>query len=130
MRSEELFKEFRYLLANDELDEVIEKLQVYVKESKLLDQIILSSARYSDVMKQIRSNTIHFEDAGVEKNKIRNALIEIIGLFEKAVKRDNTFLKETEKIDLNMDEVMTINQSKNINTGNVNTGGGDFRIGD
>ena len=130
MKSNEIFEEIGKLIAQDELDLVIKKLQTFLKGSSLLDELILQSARYNGVMKQIRLDTISFEDANLTRNKIRYALIDMLRIIEESAEDNPEIGKEVEKVNAEKSKRVIIKNSKNVNTGNVNTGGGDFHIGD
>jgi hypothetical protein len=55
----------------------------------------------------------------------------VIGKLEEYLEANPELLKSlTELLSKAKSESINISQSKNVNTGNVNTGGGDFRIGD
>lgn len=75
-------EEIKNLLEKDQLDEVIIKLKKYITENDLQNQILLNSARNSDIKRMIRQGIVSFDDALIEKNKIRLALIEIINEIE------------------------------------------------
>ena len=130
MRAKEFFKRMRTLLAEDKLEIVLKELRVYLRNSQALDEIILYSARYSDVMKQIRLDVIDFENADIKKNKIRYALIDMIGMIEAAAEEKLEVVEEIGRVTSLLESKVTFTNSKNINVGDVNTGGGNFRIGD
>ena len=109
------FEELRTLLAKDELESVLEKLQYYLKNSKALDEVILHSASYNDVMKQIRMNTIDFKDADVKKNKIRYALIDIVGVLEDEAENNPTLQQEIERVQADFANSIRVDNSKNVN---------------
>ena len=129
MKSNTILEEIGGLIAKDHLKEAIEKLSVLLKGSKLLDEVILQSGRYTDIMKQIRQNTVNFENASITKNQIRFALMDITRILEEERTKDPEIGAEIEKV-ADRENLIQITDSKNVNTGNVNTGGGNFRIGD
>ena len=59
------------LIGKDELAKAIQLLCALLKNSPKLDEAILQSARYNDVIKQIRLGTVDFEQANITKNQIR-----------------------------------------------------------
>lgn len=85
MRSKELLAEVGDLIGKDNLNEAIKKLSTIMKQSKQLDQVIIQSARYNDVMKQIRDGIIDYEQSQVTKNQIRFALLDITREFEEMI---------------------------------------------
>ncbi|MCB0854201.1 MAG: hypothetical protein KDD63_18380 [Bacteroidetes bacterium] len=129
MKSNTILEEIGGLIVKDHLKEAIEKLSVLLKGSKLLDEVILQSGRYTDIMKQIRQNTVNFENASITKNQIRFALMDITRILEEERTKDPEIGDKIEKV-ADRENLIQITDSKNVNTGNVNTGGGDFRIGD
>lgn len=51
------------LVGKDDLKTALQQLHQLLKNSPQLDEAIIQSARYNDIMKQIRMGTINFEDA-------------------------------------------------------------------
>lgn len=76
------------LIANDQTKEAIGSLQQLLKGNPLLSEVILSSGRYADIKKQIRMGTINFQNADFGKNKIRLALLEMIGELDDKSEKD------------------------------------------
>lgn len=76
------------LIAKDKIKEAIESLQQLLNGSPLLDEIILQSARYTDLKKQIRMDTLEYEKADISKNKLRLALLEMVGELEDKAEQD------------------------------------------
>lgn len=66
------------LISRDELGSAIQLLHDLLKDSPVLEEALLHSARYTDVMKQIRLGTIDYEQANITKNKIRYALLDLV----------------------------------------------------
>jgi len=77
------------LIATDQLKEAIQSLQNLLKRNPLLDEVILHSARYTDLQKQIRLGILDNEKAEVSKNKIRLALLEMVGELEDKSEQDD-----------------------------------------
>ena len=117
------------LIAKDKLKQAIEKMQDVLKDSELLSEVIVQSARHNDVMKQIRLGTINLADADITRNKIRFALIQMVNEMEEEAKANENISAEIERVS-SLHQQINVENSKNVNTGNVNTGGGNFHIGD
>jgi predicted HTH transcriptional regulator len=66
------------LISRDEIGSAIQLLHDLLKDSPVLEETLLHSARYTDVMKQIRLGTIDYEQANITKNKIRYALLDLV----------------------------------------------------
>jgi Effector-associated domain 11 len=66
------------LIAQNDLPKAISLLSELLKNSPKLDEIIIQSARFSDLSQQIRLGTVSFDDANITKNKIRFAILDLI----------------------------------------------------
>jgi len=75
----EIIKIVKKDIANDNINEALQKLQDYLedKSEDLCDQVILQSARYKKLQKNINANTISHDNAEMDSAKIKNALLEI-----------------------------------------------------
>jgi len=76
------------LIANNQIKEAIQLLRKLLDGNPLLDDVILQSARYSDLKQQIRLGTIDYEIANISKSKIRLALLEMIGELQDKAEQD------------------------------------------
>ncbi len=85
------------LIGKGELESAIQELSHLLKHSKKLNEIVLQSARYHDIKKQIRLGTVDFENANVTKNQIRAALLDIIREVKESINRDPSFESAIEK---------------------------------
>lgn len=110
------------LIAKDEMASAIEETHTLLKDSPLFDEFILQSARYNDIMKSIRMGTIGFDDASVETNKIRYALIDILRELEEGTGRDKAMHQEVEAY-LKKREGAMVSQAKITGDGNFNIQG-------
>ncbi len=107
------------LISEDRLPEVIQTLSQLLKDSPQLNDFILQSARYHDISRQIRNNTIDFEKANVEKNKIRMALMDIIYQMEKGTESQPSMAKEvSDFLEKEKESSHQINIKNTINGGN------------
>lgn len=128
MKSSKIIKELEFLIANDKIKLALEKLMFILSENELLDELILQSAKYNEVMNLIRRGTITFQEANITKNEIRSALIEILRILKEGLISDSRIGVELERVNSEYEKIR-INNSKNINTGNIKTKGG-VHIGD
>ncbi len=76
------FAQITYLIGKDELGEAILILHNLLKDSPKLDEAIIQSARYNEVLKQIRLGTIELEQANITKNQIRSGLLNLVRAIE------------------------------------------------
>lgn len=76
------------LIANNQLKAAIQLLRQLLDGNALLDEVILQSARYTELKRQIRMGTIEYEKADVSKNKIRLALLEMIDELQDKAEQD------------------------------------------
>lgn len=70
-------------IESGKIEEVISLISTLNQEVKIQNELILISARYNDIMKQIRVGIIKFEDSQNEINKIRYSLLELVNEIEK-----------------------------------------------
>lgn len=125
----QVLNQLRELIAKNELREAIKRLQELLNGSDLLNELILHSARYNDLMKQIRMGTIISEELNIHKNKIIVALLEMINILEEKGENNESIKKEFENFKHLASPINIIN-SKNVVTGNINVGHGNVHIGD
>jgi len=85
MKSKELIKKLYSLLEMGKIQQVITILKILLDGSGKLDEIIIQSARYNEIMRKIRLGTINFENSILVKNQIMIALIHMITELENNV---------------------------------------------
>ena len=73
-------------IAEDQLDSVLKDLRVFLENSPKLDTAIIQSARFNQLKKQINLGIINKEDANIERNKLRVALLELLTEIEEKAK--------------------------------------------
>ncbi len=124
------------LIGKDDLKTAITELSNLLRNSKKLDEIILHSARYNDLMKQIRSGTISFEDANITKNKIRYAVLDMLRDIEESVETSpeleseiDKALEESEHIIIQNTSNIGDNSSNNTVVQGIRNIDGDFSVG-
>ena len=83
------------LIGKDELPLAIAMLHKLLKNSPKLDEVILQSARYNDITKQIRLGTVDFNQANLGKNQIRYAILDLVQDIEGSVSENPHLEKES-----------------------------------
>lgn len=106
------------LIGKDELKTAIQQLQQLLQGSPLLDEAIGQSARLTDLMQQIRRNTINVDDANVEKNKLRYALIDLVREVEEQADGNAALKQQVEGV-LNAQVARKSNQMTVTGNGNI-----------
>ena len=117
MSIEKFSSQIRELVGKDELKEAIKQLKNFLKESPKLDDVLMQSAQLSRLQKQIRNDTISFENAGISRNKIGSAILSLAVEIEDRVSSNEVLRKEFES------QLMTDNKPTIINQ--KHTGSGD-----
>jgi hypothetical protein len=105
----------RELVAADQLDEATRQLRQLLQNSPLLDEAVQQSARYNDVMRQIRLGVVSFEDANVVKNQVRAATLELLREIEKQAKATPPIQAEIEKHEKGITIIQQAEKIYNIN---------------
>lgn len=72
----------RQLIAADDLSEALRLLQDLLKNSPKLNEVLLQSARLSDISRQIRLGLADPGQANLTKDQIRNGLLELLAEIE------------------------------------------------
>lgn len=112
----------RGLIARDELSQALEQLRFLLENSPKLDEAILQSARFYDIRKQIRLGVLSHSEANLTQNKIRAGLLELLREVEEQGKQP--FIKEE------LEQAISIVNSKNVLVGSTISAGGNVEIGD
>lgn len=122
------------LISQDKLKEAIEEIKKLLEQSpRMLNDVVMQSARYNEVMASIHRGTINYEDASIEKNKIRFALMNLLqeisegGTDNEAAKTEvDNYLKEREAGKVNQ---ITIKGDHNINAQDISGSTINIQIG-
>ena len=124
------------LVGIDELETAITELKNFLQKSKRVDEIIVQSARYNELMEQMRMGTINFEDANVTKNKIRYAILSIVRDIEENIEANPALeteadktLEENKSVIIQNTSTIGNNSNQNIVVQGIQNIGGDFSIG-
>lgn len=116
----------RTLIGNNKVKQAINLLEENFQDGDYLAEIVLQKNKLAHLQKQERLGLLSFSEASTERNKIVHALLSLIG----DIKDGNPISKEDTQKDQPTTQIINIINSKNVNTGNVTTNGGDFTIGD
>ena len=85
-------------VSNDGLEIAFLKLRQLLKDSPQLDAVLLQSARFRAVMKQIHSGTIDYSSAEITRNQITVSVLELLREIEKQAKSPVLQAEMTEAI--------------------------------
>ncbi len=88
------------LIGKDDLKTAINEMNILLKNSDKLNEVILQSARFTDLTRQIRMGSINVEDANVNKNKIRLGILSLLQEIEESAISDPEILAEVEAVPL------------------------------
>lgn len=78
MDTVKLIAKIKTLVAENDLEQAINELKTFMENQKQYNSVIIQSARYNDIESQIRINVVSKENADIEKNKIRLAILQIV----------------------------------------------------
>ena len=111
----------RNLIAKDDFPRAIQELSALLKDSPHLDEAIQQSARYNDIMRQIRLGIVDFQTATITKNQIRMGLLALLSEIEERENEPN-IKAEVERFSIKIE--------KNVLNNSTITAGGYVNIGD
>jgi hypothetical protein len=122
----EFSSEIMGLIGQDKIKEAILKTQDLLKGSSSFTDLILQSARFNRIEKEIQRGLINYEAAAIEKNKVVFALMNILQDLEElsdnnqGVKNEvESYLKEQEASKVNQ---ISISGNQNINIQDLSGG--------
>lgn len=108
------------LIAQDELKTAIAELQALLEGSPAYNEVIMQSARYNGLMKDIRTGTIDPERAEVNKNQLRYALTDMVRELEEKLPEQRELQREVEHY---LKERPVHNEAHITGDGNINVQG-------
>ena len=124
------------LIGKDDLKTAIDELRSLLQKSKQLDELIVQSARFNELMQQIRMGTISFDDASLTKNKIRYAIMDMLRDIEENLETNpaietelNKTLQQEASIVTNNTSQIGNNSNNNIVLQGIKTQNGNITIG-
>ncbi len=106
MENNNFIDQVRRLIAKDEIDSVLQKLQLFLKDSPRLSDAIQQSGRFAALQRQILKGVIDERDAALSRNQIRASILALLDEMEgkgsdtniQAVMKDPTLIQQAEKI--------------------------------
>jgi predicted HTH transcriptional regulator len=109
----------RQLIGENDLKTALNELQRFLKDSPKLDEMLMHSARFQEVLRHIHLGTIDFDKAIITKNQINKGVLELLREIEG---QGNTTLfhseiQATETIKEEMYEYNTIKKKILLNRG-------------
>jgi Effector-associated domain 11 len=110
------------LIAKDDFKTAIQQLSALLKDSPRLDEAVQQSARYNNVMQQIRLGLVDFQAANIAQNQIRYATLELLREIEEQEQTQPSIKAEVEQY--------AVKYEKNIVKNSSITAGGNVTIGD
>ena len=136
MTTQEFIDRMHKLIGDGDLKTAISEFRIVLQKSKPLDEIIIQSARYNDLMQKIRTGMISSEDEEVMKNKLRYALLEMLHEMEENFESNPVLeqkvgkvLQENEKYIFQNISTIGNNSSHNVVVQGTNNQGGNLIIG-
>ena len=112
----------RQLIGDSDLKIALSQLRQFLKDSPKLDDALMQSARFEDVMRHIHGGTIDFEKATTTKNQINKSLLELLREIEEQA-QTATMQAEIKKAALMAEEsyeYQTIKEKIYLNRGGRN----------
>lgn len=80
------------LISENDLQTAIDELRQFFKKSPKLNELILHSAHFNDIKRQIRLGVIDLQSATIAQNKIRHAILDLVREIEH-INEDNPEVK-------------------------------------
>lgn len=121
--SKQFAAHIRELIAAGDLQAALDQLQSLLQNSPRLDEVIMQSARFQDIRREIRLGVVDHEQASLTKNQIKAGVLDLLREIETQETTVPVVREEMERF-----VTMQIN-GKNIVTGNISAGG-NVIIGD
>lgn len=122
MNSTQFFDQIRALIARDEMEPALTQLRLLLEHSPKLDEVILQSARFSDIRRQIRLDLVSPKEASMTQSQIRAGLLELIQEIETQ--------GAAPALHKEIEQAISIVNSKNVVSGSRISAGGNVHIGD
>ncbi len=111
----------RNLIAKDDFKTAIQQLSALLKDSPRLDEAVQQSARYNNVMQQIRLGLVDFQSANIAQNQIRYGVLELLREIEEqesessAIRAEIKQYEKSKAIIQNAEKIYNINHIDNAN---------------
>lgn len=105
----------RDLIAKDEVKTAIQELSALLKGSPQLDEAVQQSARYNNVMQQIRLGLVDFQSANIAQNQIRHGILELLREIEEQGVASAAIRSEVEQYEKGVTIIQHAEKIYNIN---------------
>lgn len=122
MTTQAFISELRKLIAEDKLEVVLKRLQAFLENSPLLNDVIMQASRLQSVRQQVRLGIVDYRDSTLTKNQITAGLLDLLD--EVALQENNPLIRQE------MAAAVSIINSKNVVQGSTISAGGNVNIGD
>jgi tetratricopeptide (TPR) repeat protein len=123
MPTQEKYAQWRSLIAQDKIYEVIKDLNVTLSKSPHLDSVIIQSGRYAALRGRIIEGTLSYENEVLTENQIRKGLVSLIKSIEEWAETDSEVKREIAEVKIGRDATNTAINSP------ISTGGGNVQFG-
>jgi predicted transcriptional regulator len=118
------------MIGDGDIKTAISEMKNILQESRLLDEMIIQSARYNDLMQKIRTGMITSEEEEVMKNKLRYSLQEMLHVMEENFETHPELVKEVDKVLEKGKNILTNSSSiGNNSSGNIVIQGTGTEVG-
>jgi tetratricopeptide (TPR) repeat protein len=112
----------RDLLAKDDVQTAIQQVSALLKDSPLLDEAVQQSARYNNVMQQIRLGLVDFSSANIAQNQIRYGILELLREIEEQEVKTPDIKAEVERFAVKEEKNIVKNstiQAEKVHIGDI-----------
>ncbi len=96
MAQQHYLDKVRTLIGENKILEAIKQLKPLLENSPQLNTLIIQAGRHKDIMDRIHKNVVNFENAEVEKNKIRAGLLYLLDEIKEAQQSNTEINNEIE----------------------------------
>lgn len=129
MTNAAFIKQVRNYIANNDLNNALSLLRSILEHSSKLDEAIHHSARFHAIRQQIRLGVVSHAEATLTENQIREALLDLLREIEENTK-ENSIHPSSPALRAELENAISIVNSKNVVIGSNISAGGNVTIGD
>ncbi len=98
MKIDEFSIKVNDLISKNKFKDAIKLMRELLQESPQLNEVLAQSGRFQELERQERLGIVDYQNANIEKNKIRYALLGLIEDIRENIEGDNTIKREFESI--------------------------------
>ena len=121
MNTQHYIHHIQDLIATDKLSEALNQLRSLLENAPQLNDVLLQSGRFHDIIRQIRQGLVSFEEANVTKNQIRFGLLGLL----REVEQEQSPIKRAFQDAINIVESKNVVAGSTINANVVIIGDGN-----